>query len=56
MIAYLRRAVEARTARRLAAVSYCEGCAQPVCTAACRAEAAVTRAHDSAAYAGLRII
>ena len=49
MFAYLRRVAEARTARRVAAVSYCEGCAQPVCTAACRADAAISRAHETVA-------
>jgi Fe-S-cluster-containing dehydrogenase component len=51
MIAFLRRLAEARTARHLESVSFCEGCAQPVCTAACRAEAALTRAHERGAIA-----
>ena len=56
MFAYLRRAAAARTARQLAAISYCEGCAQPVCTAACRADAAVSRAHETVALNRLRAL
>jgi len=56
MLAYLRRVAEARTTHRLAAVTYCEGCAQPVCDAACRADAALSRAHESVTVHRLRAL
>ncbi|GAA1615778.1 hypothetical protein ACFQY4_17880 [Catellatospora bangladeshensis] len=55
MLALIRRAAAARAARIAATTTYCEQCPEPVCTAACRAEAARTRGHEHAAAVGFRI-
>ncbi len=54
MLALIRRAVASRAARTVATTSFCEECAEPVCTAACRAEATRTRGYERAAVAGPR--
>ncbi|WP_186316242.1 hypothetical protein [Catellatospora sichuanensis] len=54
MIALIRRFAAARTAHVVQTTSFCEGCTEPVCTAACRAEAARTRGHERVATTGIR--
>lgn len=54
MLALIRRAAAARAARIAATTSFCEECAEPVCTAACRAEATRSRGYERAAVTGPR--
>lgn len=54
MITLIRRLAAARSAHVVETTSYCEGCAEPVCTAACRAEAARSRGYERPATTGIR--
>ena len=53
MIVMFRRAAAARAARIAATTTFCEQCPEPVCTTACRAEAARARGYERIA-AGFR--
>ncbi|BCJ75216.1 hypothetical protein CS0771_47600 [Catellatospora sp. IY07-71] len=55
MLSLIRRITAAHTAHVVATTTFCEGCAEPVCTTACRAEAARTRGYERAALATVRI-
>ncbi|MDI1463333.1 hypothetical protein QEZ54_20325 [Catellatospora sp. KI3] len=55
MLSLIRRVTAARTARIVATTTFCEGCTEPVCTAACRAEAARTLGYERAALTTVRI-